>query len=177
MRNRVRFPCVSEGLAYLSCVSTTEKGMATDSPSPEDATPQDESGSATPAPEIRPIERSAVARICSGQVVVDLATAVKELLENSIDAGATQVEIKLKEWGVDHIEVSDNGSGVAPKDYQGLTLKYHTSKISEFGDLWSVQSFGFRGEALSSLCEISGSFEVTTRTDEQSVGTRLSYDR
>lgn len=137
----------------------------------------DSQESSAPAPEIRAIERSAVAKICSGQVVVDLPTAVKELVENALDAGATHIEIKLKEWGVESIEVSDNGSGVAPKDYQGLTLKYHTSKISGFGDIWSVQSFGFRGEALSSLCEISGKFEVTTRTQDQSTGTRLTYDR
>jgi DNA mismatch repair protein PMS2 len=98
-------------------------------------------------------------------------------VENSLDAGATHVEIRLKEWGVDSIEVSDNGSGVPPRNYEGLTLKYHTSKISGFNDLETVASFGFRGEALSSLCEISGKLEVTTRTEDELQGTRLTYDR
>ena len=70
------------------------------------------------APQIRPIERSAVHRICSGQVVLDLATAVKELVENSLDAGATNIEIRLKEYGSELIEVADNGTGVEPHNYQ-----------------------------------------------------------
>ena len=70
------------------------------------------------APLIRPIERSAVHRICSGQVVLDLATAVKELVENSLDAGATNIEIRLKEHGAELIEVADNGTGVEPQNYQ-----------------------------------------------------------
>lgn len=126
---------------------------------------------------IQAISRSDIARICSGQVVVDLPTAVKELVENALDAKAGHVEVKLKESGWESIEVSDNGSGISPKDYQALTLKYHTSKISGFADLRGVSSFGFRGEALSSLCEISGSFEVTTRTANQDMGVRLKYDR
>lgn len=60
---------------------------------------------------------------------------------------------------------------------QALTLKYHTSKLSSFADLQSVASFGFRGEALSSLCEIAGAFEVTTRVEEEPIGARIVYDR
>lgn len=93
------------------------------------------------------------------------------------DAGAKHVEVKLKEFGLDLIEVSDNGSGVSPSDYEGLALKYHTSKLSTFSDLCGVTSFGFRGEALSSLCELAGSFTVTTRTAGESVGVKLTYGR
>lgn len=93
------------------------------------------------------------------------------------DAGAKHVEVKLKEFGLDLIEVSDNGSGVSPSNYEGIALKYHTSKLSTFSDLTAVTSFGFRGEALSSLCELAGSFSVTTRTSEESVGVRLTYSR
>jgi DNA mismatch repair protein PMS2 len=107
--------------------------------------------------------------------VLDLAAAVKELVENSLDAGATNIEIRLKEYGAVLIEVADNGSGISPDNYQGLTLKYHTSKISEFSDLQSLSSFGFRGEALSSLCALSN-VSVTTRTKEEAIGTRLDYD-
>ncbi|KAG5176090.1 hypothetical protein JKP88DRAFT_259047 [Tribonema minus] len=126
---------------------------------------------------IKAIDKESVARICSGQVITDLGTAVKELVENSIDAGATHVEVKLREFGLDLIEVSDNGSGVPPHNYEGLALKYHTSKLTEFNDLKSIASFGFRGEALSSLCELAGSFVVTTRTADQAVGVKLTYNR
>lgn len=87
------------------------------------------------------------------------------------------MEVKLKEFGLDLIEVSDNGSGVSPSNYEGIALKYHTSKLSTFSDLTAVTSFGFRGEALSSLCELAGSFSVTTRTSGESVGVRLTYSR
>lgn len=93
------------------------------------------------------------------------------------DAGSKHVEVKLKNFGLDLIEVSDNGSGVSPSNYECLPLKYHTSKLSTFSDLAGVKSFGFRGEALSSLCELAGSFSVTTRTKAESVGVRLKYGR
>ena len=63
-------------------------------------------------------------------------------------------EIKLKEHGLELVEVTDNGSGVTPANFASLTLKHHTSKLSEFDDLLSVSTFGFRGEALSSLCAL-----------------------
>ncbi|KAL3701529.1 hypothetical protein R1sor_019551 [Riccia sorocarpa] len=125
--------------------------------------------------EIKPIDKAAIHRICSGQVVLDLATAVKELVENSLDAGATSIEVRLKDYGAELIEVADNGSGVSPENYQGLTLKYHTSKISDFSDLQSLSSFGFRGEALSSLCAL-GNVSIVTRTKDEAFGTRLVYD-
>lgn len=121
------------------------------------------------------IDRKSVHRICSGQVVLTLATAVKELLENSIDAGATIVDIKLKEYGGDLIEVSDSGVGVHSDNFQGLTLKHHTSKLQDFSDLINVETFGFRGEALSSLCALSD-MTITTRHRDAAVGTRLDFD-
>ncbi|EEY70560.1 mismatch repair endonuclease pms1, putative [Phytophthora infestans T30-4] len=122
------------------------------------------------------LDRRDVQRICSGQSVVDLATAVKELVENALDAGATQIEVKLKEFGRDAFEVSDNGAGVAPENYASLARKHYTSKISSFEDIETVASFGFRGEALSSICELAASFTVCTRTQNDAVGTLLMYD-
>ncbi|XP_025778930.1 mismatch repair endonuclease PMS2 [Puma concolor] len=124
---------------------------------------------------IKPIDRRSVHQICSGQVVLSLSTAVKELVENSVDAGATNIDLRLKDYGVDLIEVSDNGCGVEEENFEGLTLKHHTSKIQDFGDLTQVETFGFRGEALSSLCALS---DVTISTCHASakVGTRLVFD-
>ena len=75
------------------------------------------------------------------------------------------------------LEVSDNGSGIRPEDYDVLAVKHTTSKIAVFSDLESVQSFGFRGEALSSLCAIGDGITVSTRTATQTMATKLVYDR
>ena len=125
---------------------------------------------------IRPISKDSIHRICSGQVVLDLAGAVKELVENALDAGATNIEIRLKDHGAESIEVVDNGTGVSPENHEALTQKYATSKIHAFDDLLSLSSFGFRGEALSSLCALSD-LTVTTRTESEDVAARLTYDR
>lgn len=116
-------------------------------------------------------------RICSGQVITQLATAVKELVENALDAHASTVEVRLREFGAEAVEVVDNGSGIAAADFAALTRKSATSKIRDFDDVTGVASFGFRGEALAALCEVSGSFTVVTRTADEPVGHRLVYDR
>ncbi|KAG8881023.1 hypothetical protein FRB98_004589 [Tulasnella sp. 332] len=127
---------------------------------------------------IRAIDRSTVHRITSGQVVVDLQTAVKELVENSLDAGATNIEIRLKEYGLRSIEVIDNGSGISKENYESIALKHYTSKLSTYEDLTTVRSFGFRGEALSSLCALSDSVTFTTATEaEAPMATILEMER
>ncbi|TNN04066.1 hypothetical protein fugu_001095 [Takifugu bimaculatus] len=123
---------------------------------------------------IKAIDKHSVHQICSGQVVLTLATAVKELVENSIDAGATNIG-KLKDCGADLVEVSDNGKGVEEANFEGLTLKHHTSKLREFTDLIHVETFGFRGEALSSLCALSH-LSVVTCHESCQVGTKLVFD-
>uniref|UniRef100_A0A8C4Z2Y4 PMS1 homolog 2, mismatch repair system component n=1 Tax=Gadus morhua TaxID=8049 RepID=A0A8C4Z2Y4_GADMO len=128
-----------------------------------------------PAGAIKAIDRHSVHQICSGQVVLTLATAVKELVENSIDAGSTNVDVRLKDNGAELVEVSDNGKGVEEANFEGLTLKHHTSKIREFSDLIHVETFGFRGEALSSLCALSDLSVVTCHESAQ-VGTKLVFD-
>ncbi|KAJ3178373.1 Mismatch repair endonuclease pms2 [Geranomyces variabilis] len=126
--------------------------------------------------QISAIDKASVHRICSGQVIADLATAVKELVENSIDAGATAIEVRLKDYGLEAVEVIDNGAGIAPEDHSTLALKHHTSKITSFADIYRVQSFGFRGEALSSLCAFSKVSVVTCTPDTAPVGTHLEFD-
>ncbi|KAL6095271.1 pms2 [Pungitius sinensis] len=128
-----------------------------------------------PAGAIKAIDKHSVHQICSGQVVLTLATAVKELVENSIDAGATSVDVRLKEYGAELVEVSDNGKGVEEANFEGLTLKHHTSKLRDFSDLIRVETFGFRGEALSSLCALSVLGVVTCHESSQ-VGTKLVFD-
>ena len=72
-------------------------------------------------------------------------------MENSLDSGATSIEVRFKNHGLDSIEVQDNGKGIAPEDFETLALKHYTSKLASYEDLTSLDTFGFRGEALSSL--------------------------
>ncbi|ORZ14174.1 hypothetical protein BCR42DRAFT_63066 [Absidia repens] len=125
---------------------------------------------------IQAIDKESVHRICSGQVVLDLSSAMKELVENSIDAKATTVEIIFKENGLEGLEVIDNGIGVDPSNYSSLALKHYTSKITQFKDLEKVSTFGFRGEALSSLCALAKLVVVTATKDQAPKGVRLEYD-
>ncbi|KAL2323640.1 hypothetical protein Fmac_028019 [Flemingia macrophylla] len=124
---------------------------------------------------IKPISKGIVHRICAGQVILDLSSAVKELVENSLDAGATSIEISLKDFGEQWFQVIDNGCGISPNNFKVLALKHHTSKLAEFHDLQSLTTFGFRGEALSSLCAL-GNLSVETRTASEPVATHLTFD-
>ncbi|KAL5136555.1 DNA mismatch repair protein PMS1 [Glycine soja] len=124
---------------------------------------------------IKPIGKGIVHRICAGQVILDLSSAVKELVENSLDAGATSIEISLKDFGEQWFQVIDNGCGISPNNFKVLALKHHTSKLAEFHDLQSLTTFGFRGEALSSLCAL-GNLTVETRTASEPVATHLTFD-
>ncbi|KAJ4354152.1 ATP-binding mismatch repair protein [Didymosphaeria variabile] len=126
---------------------------------------------------IKPIEGRSVHQIQSGQVIVDLISVCKELVENSIDAGATSIEVRFKNNGLDAIEIQDNGSGIAPEDYETIALKHYTSKLSTYDDLSSLQTFGFRGEALSSLCALSKFHIVTARASDGPKGTKLEFEQ
>ncbi|KAM1534389.1 hypothetical protein PS1_008169 [Malus domestica] len=127
------------------------------------------------SPTIKPINKGVVHRICAGQVILDLSAAVKELVENSLDAGATSIEIGLKDYGKEWFQVVDNGCGISPNNFRVLALKHHTSKLAGFPDLQSLTTFGFRGEALSSLCAL-GDLTVETRTKNETVATHLTFD-
>ncbi|KAF9124006.1 hypothetical protein BGW39_008531 [Mortierella sp. 14UC] len=124
---------------------------------------------------IRAIDRESVHRICSGQVVLDMATAVKELLENSLDAGSSSIVVKFKQSGLEYITVTDNGCGISDANLETLALKHYTSKLSSFNDLAKVRSFGFRGEALSSLCALAH-VTVTTSTGSGPTGLLVEYN-
>lgn len=125
---------------------------------------------------IKAIEARSVHQIQSGQVIVDLCSVVKELVENSLDAGATTVEVRFKNYGLDAIEVQDNGTGISPPNYETVALKHYTSKISNYEDLSTLQTFGFRGEALSSLCALSKFHITTAQASEVPKGKRLEFD-
>ena len=125
---------------------------------------------------IKAIEGRSVHQIQSGQVIVDLNSVVKELVENSLDAGASSIEVRFKDHGLESIEVQDNGKGIGPEDFETVALKHHTSKLSSYDDLTSLDTFGFRGEALSSLCALSRFHILTARAQDGAVGKRLEFE-
>lgn len=123
------------------------------------------------------LDRDVVHEICTNQVVVTLHACVKELVENSLDAGATRIEVKLRESGSELLEVVDNGCGIKPQDYARVATRHATSKIREYEDLsHSLDTFGFRGEALAAICAM-GDTTVCTRTSEDGMAALLAYDR
>lgn len=115
-------------------------------------------------------------KITSGQVVIDLTTALKELLDNSIDAHAHHIEVVLKNYGIESIECSDDGDGIEKENYGNLALKHHTSKISTFQDMAAVSTLGFRGEALASLCAVAKVVVTTTTRPPRADKLEYNYD-
>jgi len=104
---------------------------------------------------IHKLSQNLINQIAAGEVVERPASVLKELLENSIDAGSTEIDIKIKGGGVQLVEISDNGSGISRDDIDMVFESHATSKITDLNDLYSISSFGFRGEALSTIASIS----------------------
>uniref|UniRef100_A0A8C6WMR8 PMS1 homolog 1, mismatch repair system component n=1 Tax=Neogobius melanostomus TaxID=47308 RepID=A0A8C6WMR8_9GOBI len=118
---------------------------------------------------------STVRLLSSSQVITSVVNVVKELTENSLDAEATSVDVKLENYGLDRIEVRDNGSGIRAEDTPVMGVRHFTSKISSHQDLESLQTYGFRGEALGSICAVA-EVTVTTKTKEDDFSTQYTLD-
>ncbi|XP_078084714.1 PMS1 protein homolog 1 isoform X3 [Mustelus asterias] len=113
--------------------------------------------------------------LSSSQTITSVVNVVKELVENSLDANATSIEVKLENSGFDRIEVRDNGDGIKAVDTPVMGLKHYTSKISHHEDLEALETYGFRGEALGSICTVSEVI-VTTKTTADEVSTQYTLD-
>ena len=120
---------------------------------------------------IQVLDQKTIDKIAAGEVVERPASVVKELVENSIDSGATAITVEIKEGGISLIRVTDNGCGIPAEQVPTAFLRHATSKITSIEDLLTVRSLGFRGEALSSIAAV-GQVELITKTGEALTGLR-----
>ena len=111
-------------------------------------------------------------KIAAGEVIERPASVIKEMVENSIDAGATNITVEIKNGGISYIKVTDNGKGIAQDDLEIAFERHATSKIRSAEDLDTVTSMGFRGEALASIAAIAN-VEMISKTEEQEIGYKV----
>ena len=118
------------------------------------------------------LDELTINKIAAGEVIERPASVVKEMVENSIDAGASNINIEIRNGGISYIRISDNGKGIAKDDMEIAFERHATSKIRSANDLSLVKSMGFRGEALASIAAIAN-VEMISKTAIQETGNRI----
>jgi len=125
--------------------------------------------------EVKVLDQNTANQIAAGEVVEKPASVVKELIENSLDAGANNIEVTIYEGGTEYIRVVDNGSGMSKANANLSVLRHATSKIRNAEDLQSIHSLGFRGEALPSIASVA-KFELITRLHDEEFATAITIN-
>ncbi len=123
---------------------------------------------------IRVLDEATIAQIAAGEIIERPVSVVKELVENSLDAGASYVAVDLRDGGRSEISVADDGAGIASDDLALALQRHGTSKLSSASDLFCVRTLGFRGEGLASIAASAGSLEVVSRATGQNFGARIT---
>ena len=118
------------------------------------------------------LDELTINKIAAGEVIERPASVIKEMVENSIDAGATTITVEIRNGGISYIRIVDNGKGIASDDLEMAFERHATSKIRSADDLQTVRSMGFRGEALASIAAVSN-VELVSKTSEQAIGNRI----
>ena len=135
-------------------------------------------------PKINLLDKSVYELIAAGEVIERPSSVIKELAENSIDAGATSITVEIKRGGISYLRVTDDGCGIAYEDIPTAFMRHATSKVYTQDDLDSINTLGFRGEALASVCAVSR-VELITKQREDKLGSQyrieggepVEYDR
>ena len=128
-----------------------------------------------PAKRIKALDGAVINKIAAGEIIVAPVHALKELIENAVDARSTSLEISLKDGGMKMLQITDNGHGIHRDDLPILCERFTTSKLKQFEDLAAISTYGFRGEALASISHIAH-LTITTRTADSSCAWRAKYE-
>ena len=125
---------------------------------------------------IQKLSQDTINRIAAGEVIQQPSSALKELIENCLDAKCTSISIELRDGGMTLLQISDNGSGIHISDYPILCHRFTTSKIRQYKDLMNLNTFGFRGEALSSISLVS-KLTVLSRKTGEPIGYKADFEQ